>query len=117
MSDIALTEEVVVTLTDDAVEQFKHLRESKPEDAGKPLRVYVEKGGCSGMSYQMVFDEPRDKDLKATFGEVDVLVDPFSAQYLRGTVIDFKDSLNDGGFKMTNPNAKHNCGCGRSFDT
>lgn len=116
MSNEAVTDNVVVTLTESAVEQVRVLRDSKPEDAGKPLRIYVEKGGCSGMQYGMVFDEPRDGDAIARFGGIDVLVDAFSAEYLRGTVIDFQDTLNDGGFKMSNPNATHNCGCGRSFD-
>ena len=86
-----------------------------PENAGKSLRVYVEQGGCSGMQYGMVFDEPRDGDLTGGKLGVSVYVDAISAQYLRGTVIDFSDDLTSGGFKIINPNAKESCGCGKSF--
>ena len=84
--------------------------------AGKSLRVYVESGGCSGLQYGMVFDERRENDVLADFDGVSVAVDPFSANYLRGTVVDFKDTLNDGGFKISNPNARQSCGCGKSFE-
>jgi iron-sulfur cluster assembly accessory protein len=87
----------------------------KPENAGKTLRVYVEKGGCSGMQYSMVFDEKRPDDFADEMHGVCVLVDPFSAQYLRGTKVDFSDSLTAGGFKISNPNATQSCGCGKSF--
>jgi iron-sulfur cluster assembly accessory protein len=86
------------------------------EPAGKALRVYVEQGGCSGMQYGMVFDQPRDGDWRAEQHGVPVLVDAFSADYLRGCVIDFSDALTGGGFKISNPNAKQNCGCGKSFE-
>jgi len=88
----------------------------KPEDAGKTLRVYVEDGGCSGMQYGMVFDERRADDLVCEFYGVQVLIDRFSADYLNGAVVDYVDSLNDGGFKISNPKARHTCGCGRSFE-
>jgi iron-sulfur cluster assembly protein/iron-sulfur cluster insertion protein len=75
----------------------------------------VEAGGCSGMQYGMVFDERRPDDLGAEFHGVGVVVDPFSANYMRGSVIDFSDALTGGGFKINNPNAHSNCGCGKSF--
>ena len=89
----------------------------KPDNAGKTLRVYVEQGGCSGMQYSLVFDEQREGDTTAEAGGATVLVDAFSAQYLRGSVVDFSDSLSSGGFKITNPNAQESCGCGKSFNT
>ena len=64
----------------------------------------------------MVFDEKRDDDLAAELHGVQVLVDPFSANYLRGAVIDFSDELTGGGFKINNPNAHSSCGCGKSFN-
>jgi iron-sulfur cluster assembly protein/iron-sulfur cluster insertion protein len=76
----------------------------------------VEQGGCSGMQYGMVFDESRDGDFASEQEGVTVLVDAISAQYLRGTVVDFSDALTAGGFKITNPNAKESCGCGKSFN-
>lgn len=106
--------EPIVDLTPSAAEEVKALL-SKPENAGKVLRVYVEKGGCSGMQYSMVFDEKRPDDLAAEMHGVSVLVDPFSAQYIKGAVVDFSDSLTAGGFKISNPNARQSCGCGKSF--
>ena len=107
--------EKVVALTANAVNEVKSLL-TKPENAGKHMRFYVEQGGCSGMQYSMVFDEPRPDDLNAAQRGVSVLVDPFSAKYLRGAVMDFSDSLTGGGFKITNPNARQSCGCGKSFE-
>ncbi len=89
---------------------------AQPDNAGKNFRVYVEQGGCSGMQYGMVFDEKRDGDSAAEQEGVTILVDAISAQYLRGTVVDFSDELTGGGFKITNPNAKESCGCGKSFN-
>ena len=108
--------EPVVNLTENAAKQIKSMIEGQQENAGKTLRVYVEGGGCSGMQYGMVFDEKRADDAVTEFHGVSVLVDPFSANYLRGAVIDFSDSLNAGGFKISNPNAHSSCGCGKSFE-
>jgi iron-sulfur cluster assembly accessory protein len=106
--------ESIIHVTPSAAEEVKSLL-SKPENIGKILRVYVEKGGCSGMQYSMVFDEKRPDDLAGEMHGVCVLVDPFSAQYIRGAVVDFSDSLTSGGFKISNPNARQSCGCGKSF--
>ena len=78
--------------------------------------MYVEGGGCSGLQYGLVFDEKRPDDFSHGSHGVTVLVDPFSADYLRGTVVDFVDELNGGGFKIRNPNARQSCGCGKSFE-
>jgi iron-sulfur cluster assembly protein len=107
----------VIELTESAAAQVKSLLGQQPENAGKGLRVYVEKGGCSGLQYGMVFDEPRDGDLAGEARGITVLVDAFSADYLRGTVVDFSDSLTGGGFKISNPKARQSCGCGKSFET
>jgi iron-sulfur cluster assembly accessory protein len=115
MSDTA-TISPAVSLTANAVEGVKALL-AKPENAGKNFRVYVEQGGCSGMQYGMVFDEKRDGDLISEENGIRVLVDPISADYLRGTVVDFSEELVGGGFKISNPNAKESCGCGKSFGT
>lgn len=113
---MTLTTENILTLTPRAAAEVKEIL-TKAENAGKHFRVFVEQGGCSGMQYGMVFDEPRDGDFSAGQDGVTVLVDAISAQYLRGTVVDFSDELTGGGFKITNPNAKESCGCGRSFNT
>ncbi len=109
------TTETILTLTPRAAAEVKDIL-TKPENAGKNFRVYVEQGGCSGMQYGMVFDEPRAGDFASDQNGVTVLVDEISSQYLRGTVVDFSDELTGGGFKITNPNAKESCGCGKSFN-
>jgi iron-sulfur cluster assembly accessory protein len=109
------TSESVIALTPSAAEEVKSIL-TQPENAGKNLRVYVEQGGCSGMQYSMIFDEKRADDSIAEMHGVSVLVDPFSAKYLRGTVVDFSHDLTSGGFKISNPNAKQSCGCGKSFE-
>jgi len=108
--------EPAVTLTESAAQQIRSMVSDQPENAGKTLRVYVEDGGCSGMQYGMVFDERRADDLVWEYFGVQVLVDRFSADYLNGALVDYLDSLNSGGFKISNPKARHTCGCGRSFE-
>ncbi|MFO1511550.1 MAG: iron-sulfur cluster assembly accessory protein [Verrucomicrobiota bacterium] len=110
----ATTAEPMLQLTPNAVAEVKSLA-TQPDNAGKFLRVYVEQGGCSGMQYGMVFDERRDGDSLREQDGVTVLVDAFSAKFLRGTQVDFSDALTGGGFKVLNPNAKQSCGCGKSF--
>jgi len=112
---MTLTTETVLTLTPRAAAEVKDIL-TKPENSGKSFRVFVEQGGCSGMQYGMVFDEQRDGDFVSEQEGVTVLVDGISSQYLRGTVVDFSDALTAGGFKITNPNAKESCGCGKSFN-
>lgn len=109
--------EPVVTLTSSAADHIRDLLAHEPDNAGKTLRIFIEGGGCSGMQYGMVFDEKRPDDLTAEFHGVAVFVDPVSADYLRGSTIDFKDELNGGGFKISNPKARQSCGCGKSFET
>ena len=108
--------DAVIQVTENAASEIKSMLAKEQENAGKSLRVYVEAGGCSGMQYGMVFDEKRADDLAAELHGVSVLVDPFSANYLRGAIIDFSDSLTGGGFKISNPNARQSCGCGNSFE-
>ena|SRR5256885_17236776 len=108
--------ETVVRLTESAASHVRSMLVDQPENAGKSLRVYVEDGGCSGLQYGLTFDEKRDQDLTVEGFGLMVLVDPFSANYLKGTVIDFSDNLTGGGFKISNPNARQSCGCGKSFE-
>ncbi|HWD20676.1 MAG TPA: iron-sulfur cluster assembly accessory protein [Verrucomicrobiae bacterium] len=113
----AVAENPVITLTESAAEEIRAKVAAEPQNAGKSLRIYVEKGGCSGMQYGMTFDEKREGDFEGVYFGVSVLVDAFSATYVRGTVVDYSDALTGGGFKITNPQAAQSCGCGRSFDT
>jgi iron-sulfur cluster assembly accessory protein len=110
-----ITAAPAITLTPGAAAEVKLLL-AKPENAGKWLRIFVEQGGCSGMQYSMVFDEKREGDWAGEQLGVTVLVDEFSVSYLRGTVVDFSAALTGGGFKISNPNAKQSCGCGKSFE-
>ena len=108
-------EKPIITLTPSAVVEVRSLL-ALTENTGKHMRYYVEQGGCSGMQYGMVFDEQREGDLVSEQGGVNVLVDPISVDLLRGMVVDYSDELSGGGFKISNPNAKQSCGCGKSFE-
>ena len=86
------------------------------EMSGKGVRIYVEGGGCSGFQYGFAFDDARDTDFRLSMQEgFDVLVDSFSMNYLRGAQVDFVDTNEGSGFKISNPNASSTCGCGSSF--
>ena len=102
-------------LTDAAIRQVKTIlaRENMNEYG---LRVAVTSGGCSGFSYGLDFEKQgRPDDLVLTMDGVKVYLDPSSAKHLAGTVIDYMSSLQESGFKFSNPNAKGTCGCGTSF--
>ncbi len=86
------------------------------EQQGELLRIAITGGGCNGLSYKMKFTpEPRRGDILVQTGDVQVVVDPKTALYLKGTVLDYSSALVAGGFKFTNPNAKASCSCGESF--
>ncbi|HUO46890.1 MAG TPA: iron-sulfur cluster assembly accessory protein [Acidimicrobiia bacterium] len=105
----------VVNLTDAAISKVGELISGEGEP-GLALRVAVRPGGCSGFSYEMFFDAEVDsQDLVSEFGDVRVVVDPDSADRLKGAVLDYKDSLMGGGFAIENPNVTRSCGCGNSF--
>ena len=108
--------ETIVTLTEPAARQIQVMLAEQTEHAGKPLRVYVEEGGCSGLQYGMTFDEKRDGDVLYEFFGVGVVIDSTSSEFLKGAVIDFSDALTGGGFKISNPKARSSCGCGKSFE-
>jgi iron-sulfur cluster assembly accessory protein len=112
-----MIEQATVTLTSDALTQLRTLlaRENNPALA---LRVFVSGGGCSGMQYGMAFDDAvRPMDEVVENDGVRVLVDEMSAPYIRGSEIDYVDSLMGAGFTVHNPNAVRSCSCGHSFDT
>jgi len=105
----------MIVLTDTATTKVAELlvAEDQPELS---LRVAVRPGGCSGLSYEMFFDsEKAADDIQLTYGDVRVVVDPASAQYLEGASLDYKDGLQGAGFTINNPNAQRTCGCGQSF--
>lgn len=105
----------MITITDAARDKVAALLADEAEP-GLALRVAVRPGGCSGFSYEMYFDGDRaDDDTVATYGNVEVVVDPASAQLLEGATVDYRDSLDRSGFHISNPNASRTCGCGQSF--
>jgi iron-sulfur cluster assembly accessory protein len=104
-----------IVLTTAAAEKVGALIAQEGRDDLK-LRVAVQPGGCSGLRYQLYFDERSfDGDVVSNFGEVDVVTDKMSAPYLTGATIDFVDTIEKQGFTIDNPNATGSCACGDSF--
>lgn len=104
-----------VLLTDAAAVKVKSLIEAEGRD-DLALRIAVQPGGCSGMRYQLFFDDRQlDGDARAEFGGVSVVVDRMSVPYLMGATIDFADTIEQQGFTIDNPNAQSSCACGDSF--
>ncbi len=114
MSDI--TTQSPIVLTDSAAAKVKDLMAGEENAEEIALRVAVQPGGCSGMRYALFFDDRKlDGDIVSMIGDVPVRVDKASAPHLRGTEIDWVDSLMGAGFQINNPNAKSSCACGDSF--
>jgi iron-sulfur cluster assembly accessory protein len=105
-----------VTLTDRAVTKIQEFYKQDEALTGKPLRVFVESGGCSGNSYGFKFDETKDSDAQQAFPGFSLVIDPQSGKLLEGSVIDYKEDFGSEGFSIQNPNAKKSCGCGNSFE-
>jgi len=106
----------MVTLSTTAADKLRAiLIEEKAEDKG--LRIRVIPGGCSGYSYDMIFDAAADGDQVFEANGVRLLVDGDSLPLLNGAEIDFKEEIGHEGFTINNPNAKGGCGCGKSFQT
>ena len=101
--------------TDSAAKKVTHLMEDE-DNQDLRLRVYVTGGGCSGFSYGFTFDDKvAEDDTQIENGEVTMVVDAMSIQYLMGATVDYKESLQGSQFSVTNPNATTTCGCGSSF--
>lgn len=105
-----------VNLTDTAVNKVGELIAAEG-DEDLALRMAVRPGGCSGFSYELFFDsQVEDGDIVEEFGDtVRVVVDPQSAEMIRGATLDFKEGLMEAGFSIDNPNVSRTCGCGNSF--
>ena len=105
-----------VELTEAATAKVAELLADEEGVDSLALRVAVRPGGCSGYSYDMFFDsEIAEDDIVRSFGTVKVVVDPESAELMKGSTLDYRDGLQGAGFHITNPNATRTCGCGSSF--
>ena len=107
----------MITITEAAAHHLGRLlddRGASRENEG--LRLFVEKGGCAGMSYAMKVTTPEEHDTVVEKDGVKVFVDRESEEFLSGIQLDYVDALNDSGFKIENPNAARSCGCGTSFE-
>ena len=105
-----------INLTPSAVVKVKELLAGEDDGEALGLRMAVKPGGCSGFSYDISFDAVVETDdMVATFDGLRVMVDPQSAERIRGSVLDFKDGLMETGFAIENPNEQRSCGCGKSF--
>ena len=106
----------LIEVTEVARERIRDLLEKEGKLDSHALRLKVIGGGCSGLRYELAFDDTMgEQDTELESGGVRVVVDEKSALYLVGTTLDFVDTLNESGFKIVNPNAKNTCGCGESF--
>lgn len=107
----------MITFTDKGAEKVHEFLASQDAEqaANAGLRVGVRGGGCSGFQYALAFDEPRDGDEIFEANGVKILVDTPSLPYVKGSVIDYVESMQGAGFKVDNPNVVAACGCGSSF--
>jgi iron-sulfur cluster assembly accessory protein len=117
MTDMEIVERTtLVSLTPTAASKIRELMADEPDSSELVLRVAIQGGGCSGFQYGLGFDTgAAEGDEILDLEGVRVVVDPFSAPYLRGATIDFLNGLQESGFKIDNPNATASCGCGHSF--
>jgi iron-sulfur cluster assembly protein len=108
-------DERLIKVTENAARKVSTLltKQGRPEGV---LRVAVIGGGCSGLQYKMdLQDKPANRDILVNSAGIKVVVDPKSALYVTGSELDYSDALQDGGFKVKNPNAATSCSCGESF--
>ena len=106
--------EARVELTEAAAKAIRDILGDTAESKG--LRIFVEPGGCSGLSYSMEMNEKQAGDVEFVSFGTRLFVDEAALTYLKGSVIDYTDSLTSAGFRIRNPNARHTCGCGTSFE-
>lgn len=111
-----LGNETLIKVLDGASTQLRSLLKKQGRLDHGGLRVAVVGGGCSGLQYKMdLVDGPANRDIMVESNGVRVVIDPKSALFVTGSELDFSDDLQQGGFKVTNPNAVVTCSCGESF--
>jgi iron-sulfur cluster assembly accessory protein len=107
--------ERLISVTEKAAHKLASLLDEKGKSSGA-LRLKVVGGGCSGLQYVMdLVDGPNERDILVPTQNVRLVVDPKSALFVSGSVLDYSEDLQKGGFKVTNPNAVAHCSCGESF--
>jgi iron-sulfur cluster assembly protein len=106
---------IPVTITPAAIAEIRKLITADGFDPAQKLRVGVKGGGCSGMTYILGFDHPKDNDSHFDIEGISCIMDKAHELYLLGMQIDWQDGLNNRGFTFKNPNASTTCGCGTSF--
>jgi iron-sulfur cluster assembly accessory protein len=112
---IKIGNEKLIKVTENAARHLSSLLEKQGRPQGA-LRLAVIGGGCSGLQYKMdLVEGPAARDILVQSSNVRIVVDPKSALFVSGSVLDFSDDLQKGGFKVTNPNAVAHCSCGESF--
>ena len=112
---IKIGNEKLIRVTENAARRLRSLLEKQGRPQGA-LRLAVIGGGCSGLQYKMdLVEGPAPRDILVRSSNVRIVVDPKSALFVSGSVLDFSDDLQKGGFKVTNPNAVAHCSCGESF--
>jgi iron-sulfur cluster assembly accessory protein len=112
---IKIGNEKLIRVTENAARRLSSLLEKQGRPQGA-LRLAVIGGGCSGLQYKMdLVEGPAPRDILVQSSNVRIVVDPKSALFVSGSVLDFSDELQKGGFKVTNPNAVAHCSCGESF--
>lgn len=122
MHSFRLNKNKMINISDSARDRLLHLLDKKEkllykkEKENAYVRVGVESGGCSGLSYKLDFDDTKNEDDELIEdNEIRLLVNKKSFLYLVGTTLEFSDGLNGKGFVFNNPNASRTCGCGESF--
>ena len=115
METATINKTAPISLTPRAIEEVKIIMKDKNVPAEYGLRIGVQGGGCSGMSYLLGFDKKKDNDETYNINGVEVIMDKKHGMYVMGMEVDFQDGLNARGFVFNNPQAKSTCGCGSSF--
>ncbi|OUJ73183.1 HesB/IscA family protein [Hymenobacter crusticola] len=115
MATAVSTKLAPISLTPRALEEVRNILTEKNVPAEYGLRVGVQGGGCSGLSYLLGFDKPKEQDETFDLDGVILIMDKKHAMYVMGMEVDFQDGLNARGFVFNNPQAKSTCGCGSSF--
>lgn len=114
--NLPMIETSIMSMTPTAVEKVQELL-TQENDPSLGLRIFVAGGGCSGLQYGMTLDEEQEGDTTIPEGDFRVFVDEMSLEYIKGSQVDYVDSLMGAGFTVNNPNAVSSCGCGHSFRT